>query len=32
MRPKLWKFERQAAAMGYEVVAGVDEVGWGARQ
>ncbi len=29
MRPKLWKFERQAAAMGYAVVAGVDEVGMG---
>ena len=29
MRPKLWKFERQAAAMGYQVVAGVDEVGMG---
>ncbi len=29
MRPKLWKFERRAAAMGYEVVAGVDEVGMG---
>ncbi len=29
MRPKLWKFERQAEAMGYQVVAGVDEVGMG---
>src|SRR5207247_2236913 len=29
MRPQLWKFERRAAAMGYEVVAGVDEVGMG---
>ena len=29
MRPKLWKFERMAAAMGYSVVAGVDEVGMG---
>ncbi len=29
MRPMLWKFERQAAAMGYKVVAGVDEVGMG---
>src|SRR5215471_4153490 len=29
MRPKLWTFERQAAAMGYQVVAGVDEVGMG---
>ena len=25
----LWKYERQAAAMGYQVVAGVDEVGMG---
>src|SRR5256885_5491403 len=29
MRPKLWHFERMAAAMGYQVVAGVDEVGMG---
>jgi len=29
MRPKLWKFERMAADMGYLVVAGVDEVGMG---
>jgi ribonuclease HII len=29
MRPKLWQFERRAAAMGYSVVAGVDEVGMG---
>jgi ribonuclease HII len=29
MRPKLWHFERRAHAMGYEVVAGVDEVGMG---
>ena len=29
MRPKLWHFERMARAMGYEVVAGVDEVGMG---
>jgi ribonuclease HII len=29
MRPQLWKFERRAQAMGYEVVAGVDEVGMG---
>jgi len=29
MRPQLWKFERRAHAMGYEVVAGVDEVGMG---
>lgn len=29
MRPKLWHFERMAAAMGYSVVAGVDEVGMG---
>ena len=29
MRPKLWHYERMAAAMGYEVVAGVDEVGMG---
>ncbi len=29
MRPKLWQYERMAAAMGYEVVAGVDEVGMG---
>jgi ribonuclease HII len=29
MRPKLWKFERMAASMGYLVVAGVDEVGMG---
>jgi ribonuclease HII len=29
MRPHLWKFERRAQAMGYEVVAGVDEVGMG---
>src|SRR5438309_171384 len=25
----LWRYERMAAAMGYEVVAGVDEVGMG---
>src|SRR5256885_4277181 len=29
MRPQLWKFERRAQAMGYQVVAGVDEVGMG---
>src|SRR5690348_11483565 len=29
MRPKLWHFERRALAMGYQVVAGVDEVGMG---
>jgi ribonuclease HII len=29
MRPLLWKYERMAHAMGYEVVAGVDEVGMG---
>lgn len=29
MRPKLWHYERMAAAMGYRVVAGVDEVGMG---
>jgi len=29
MRPKLWQFERRAVAMGYQVVAGVDEVGMG---
>jgi ribonuclease HII len=29
MRPKLWHYERRARAMGYEVVAGVDEVGMG---
>ena len=29
MRPKLWHYERMAAAMGYAVVAGVDEVGMG---
>ena len=29
MRPQLWKFERRALAMGYQVVAGVDEVGMG---
>src|SRR5204862_6379904 len=29
MLPQLWKFERRAQAMGYEVVAGVDEVGMG---
>jgi ribonuclease HII len=29
MRPRLWKFERMAASMGYHVVAGVDEVGMG---
>ncbi|TMC77308.1 MAG: ribonuclease HII, partial [Chloroflexi bacterium] len=29
MRPKLWRFERMAADMGYRVVAGVDEVGMG---
>src|SRR5260370_7719857 len=28
-RPSLWKCERGAAAMGYQVVAGVDEVGMG---
>src|SRR5438445_201544 len=27
MRPKLWRFERRAAAMGYQVVAGRDKVG-----
>jgi ribonuclease HII len=29
MRPKLWHYERRACAMGYQVVAGVDEVGMG---
>jgi ribonuclease HII len=29
MRPKLWHYERRALAMGYRVVAGVDEVGMG---
>ena len=29
MRPKLWHYERRALAMGYQVVAGVDEVGMG---
>src|SRR5258707_10047210 len=29
MRPKLWRYERMASAMGYQVVAGVDEVGMG---
>jgi len=29
MRPLLWKYERMARAMGYGVVAGVDEVGMG---
>lgn len=29
MRPKLWHYERRALAMGYLVVAGVDEVGMG---
>lgn len=29
MRPKLWHYERMAAAMGFHVVAGVDEVGMG---
>jgi ribonuclease HII len=29
MRPKLWHYERMAQAMGYHVVAGVDEVGMG---
>ena len=29
MRPKLWRYERMASAMGYAVVAGVDEVGMG---
>ncbi|GAC1683291.1 MAG: ribonuclease HII [Candidatus Dormibacteraceae bacterium] len=29
MRPKLWRYERMALAMGYQVVAGVDEVGMG---
>ena len=28
-RPKLWYYERMALAMGYQVVAGVDEVGMG---
>jgi ribonuclease HII len=28
-RPKLWRYERMASAMGYHVVAGVDEVGMG---
>src|SRR3979490_1827525 len=29
MRPRLWRYERMASAMGYQVVAGVDEVGMG---
>src|SRR5438270_2563196 len=29
MRPMLWRYERMALAMGYQVVAGVDEVGMG---
>jgi ribonuclease HII len=29
MRPMLWRYERMAGAMGYQVVAGVDEVGMG---
>jgi ribonuclease HII len=29
MRPMLWRYERLASAMGYQVVAGVDEVGMG---
>ena len=29
MRPMLWRYERMAFAMGYQVVAGVDEVGMG---
>ena len=29
MRPMLWRYERMANAMGYTVVAGVDEVGMG---
>src|SRR2546428_3003902 len=29
MRPKLWQFERRGLATGYQVVAGVDEVGMG---
>jgi len=28
-RPMLWRYERMAFAMGYQVVAGVDEVGMG---
>src|ERR1700687_4161582 len=28
-RPMLWRYERMAGAMGYSVVAGVDEVGMG---
>src|SRR2546423_13080052 len=28
-RPQLWASERQAREMGYEVVAGIDEVGLG---
>jgi ribonuclease HII len=28
-RPRLWRYERMASAMGYHVVAGVDEVGMG---
>src|SRR2546428_5637612 len=28
-RPMLWRYERMAGAMGYTVVAGVDEVGMG---
>src|SRR5215467_12734904 len=29
MRPMLWKYERRAQDMGFQVVAGVDEVGMG---
>ena len=29
MRPLLWRYERMAGSMGYQVVAGVDEVGMG---
>src|SRR3979490_1510139 len=29
MRPLLWRYERMASSMGYQVVAGVDEVGMG---
>src|SRR6202171_4512272 len=29
MRPMLWRYERMASSMGYQVVAGVDEVGMG---
>jgi len=28
-RPMLWRYERMASSMGYQVVAGVDEVGMG---